>query len=140
MFSSTDPPFGSTFSPWTLSVMEHGYWKTWLNSMSPERLAQEKERQNKYHQDHKEEHNKKCREWYQQNKEHLSEKHVCEICGGRYTTSKKAQHCKTKQHQDALVNISPTSFKCDVCGGRYTKENKTRHLTCKKHQNATQCI
>ena len=58
MFSSTDPPFGSTFRPWTLSV-----WKTWLNSMSPERLAQQRaydrERGKQYHQDHKEEQNKK---------------------------------------------------------------------------------
>ena len=105
MISSTDPPFGSTFAPWTFSVMEHGYWKTWLNSMSPERLAQEKERHKKYHQDHKEEHNKKCREWYQQNKERLTEKHVCETCGGRYTTSKKAQHCRTKKHQHATQGI-----------------------------------
>ena len=58
MFSSTDPPFGSTFRPWTLSV-----WKTWLNSMSPERLAQQRaydrERGKQYHQDHKEVQNKK---------------------------------------------------------------------------------
>ncbi len=32
MSSSTDPPFGSTFSAWTLSVMEHGHWKTWVDS------------------------------------------------------------------------------------------------------------
>ena len=63
MISSTDPPFGSTFAPWTLSVMEHGYWRTWLNSMSPERLAQQRaydrEGGKQYHQDHKEVQNRK---------------------------------------------------------------------------------
>ena len=109
MISSTDPPFGSTFAPWTLSVMEHGYWKTWLNSMSPERLAQQRaydrERGKQYHQDHKEVQNKKKQEYNKNNKERLCEKHVCETCGGRYTTSKKAQHCKTKKHQAALQGV-----------------------------------
>ena len=142
MSSSTDPPFGSTFRPWTLSVMEHGYWKTWLNSMSPERLAQQRaydrERGKQYHQDHKEERNNKYKEWYQQNKERLGEKHVCETCGGRYITKKRAHHCNTKLHQAALANIRPTCFKCETCGGRYTPQNKARHLTCKKHQHALQ--
>ena len=139
MFSSTDPPFGSTFRPWTLSV-----WKTWLNSMSPERLAQQRaydrERGKQYHQDNKEEQNKKRQEYYQQNKECLGEKHVCETCGGRYITSKQAQHCNTKLHQAALANISPTCFKCETCGGRYTTSKKAQHCKTKKHQAALQNV
>ena len=124
-------------SAWFESVLEHGHWKTWLDSMTPERLEQQRaydrERGRKYHQERKEDHNKKRQERYQQNKERLCEKHVCETCGGQYTTSKKAQHFKTKHHQAALANVSPTSFKCDVCGGQYTQENKARHKTSKKH-------
>ena len=109
MSSSTDPPSDTTFSAWTLSVMEHGWWKTWLNSMSPERLAQQRaydsERLKRYYQEHKEETLARWKEYYQQNKERLCEKHVCETCGGRYITSKKAQHCKTKKHQAALQHV-----------------------------------
>ena len=132
MSSSTDLSTVSTYSA----------WKTWLSSMGPERLAQQRsydrERGKKYHQDHKEEMNKKDRERYQQNKEHLSEKRVCETCGGCYTQHHRTQHLKTKLHQDALANISPTCFKCDICGGRYTDHNKSRHNASKKHQAALQ--
>ena len=140
MSSSTDPPFGSTLSAWTLSEMKHGRWKTWLNSMSPERLAQQRaydnERGKRYYQEHKEEKQARLKEYYQQNKDHYCEKQMCETCGGQYTTHHKTQHLKTKIHQDALANVSPACFKCDLCGGRYTPESKARHLTSKKHQHA----
>ena len=81
-------------------------WKAWLNSMTPERLAQqrgyERERGKKYNQDHKEERTKKRQDHYRQNKNHYCEKHVCEICGGQYTISHKNQHLKTKRHQATL--------------------------------------
>ena len=109
MNSSTDPPDGTTSNPWTLSVMERGYWQTWLNSMSPERLAQQRaydnERGKKYYQENKEERQAHHKQYYERNKERYSEKHACEICGGRYTTSKRAQHCKTKKHQHATQGV-----------------------------------
>ena len=92
----------------------------------------------KYHEEHKVEIIKKSRERYQQNKEHYCEKHVCETCGGNYITSKKAQHTKTKLHQNVLANVSQTCFHFHVCGGRYTDHNKSRHLASKKHQISLQ--
>jgi len=41
----------------------------------------------------------------QQNKKHLSEKHVCGTCGRRYTHHHIIQHCRTKKHQHALQGI-----------------------------------
>ena len=133
---TTEQPYEHNRSAWTVSVEEHGYWKTWLNSMTPERWAQERERSKKYNQDHKEENNKKRQERYQQSKERLCEKHVCETCGGHYTTQTWTQHSKTKIHQDALANISPTCFICEKCDGRHTDTNKSRHCQSKKHQAA----
>ena len=140
MSSTTEQPCEHNWKAWTISVMEHGHWKTWLNSMTPERLAQQRaydrERIKKYNQDHKEERTQYRKEHYQENKDHYCEKHVCETCGGQYTTHYKTQHLKTKIHQDAVANVSPACFKCDLCGGRYTPQNKARHLTSKKHQHA----
>ena len=118
-------------------------WNLWLASMSPERLAKQRaydrERGKKYHEEHKEELNKKRQEYYKQHKEHYCEKHVCETCGGRYITSKKAQCSKTKLHQAALLNVAPTCFKCNVCGGRYSEpHNEARHEMSKKHQAGLQ--
>jgi len=42
-------------------------------------------------------------EWYDRNKERLSEKHICG-CGGKYTEGYKKKHFKTKKHQE-FVNI-----------------------------------
>ena len=145
MSSTTDVQqynFSAHWSEWTRGEIMYGRWKNWLNRMTPERLAQQRaydnERGKRYYQEHKEKRLEQSREWHQQNKERLCEKHVCETCGGNYTTKKKAQHVKTKLHQDALANISPTCFKCDVCGGRYTDHNKAHHKRSKKHQAALQ--
>ena len=103
MSSSTDQPR----SAWSESVLEHGHWQTWLNSMSPERLAQQRaydrERLKKYHQERKEDHNKKQQERYQQNKKQYCEKHKCETCGGQYTIKRQTQHPQTQKHQTTLA-------------------------------------
>ena len=140
MSSPTDQPFVfvPNYGPWMTSVIEHGFHKTWMNSMTPERLAQYKAHKQKYNQERKDKINERCRARYQENKERLCEKHVCETCGGRYTTKKLSQHLKTKMHQDALANITPSCFICDLCGGRYTDRNKTLHCRSKKHQAALQ--
>ena len=142
MSSPTDQPFAfvPNYGPWMTSVIEHGFYKTWINSMTPERLAQYKAHKQKYNQEHKERINERCRARYQQNKERLNEKHVCETCGGRYTTAKRAQHVKTKQHQDALASVSPTCFICEICRGRFTDKNKAAHYRTKKHQAALQIL
>lgn len=78
------------------------------------------------------------KEYYQQNKEKISEKFNCE-CSGKYTYSQKTTHFKSKIHQDFLNNgivITQNineSFKCD-CGGKYTKQKKSSHFKTKLHQ------
>jgi len=51
-----------------------------------------------YYNDNKERLNEKHKQYNIDNKERLNEKHTC-ICGGRYSTQKKARHFKTKKHQ-----------------------------------------
>jgi hypothetical protein len=76
------------------------------------------EQQKKYNQEHKEEITERTAKYYQENKDKLLEyqvnyrltnkekietrhnkKHECE-CGGRYTYSHKAEHFRSKKHQD----------------------------------------
>ena len=51
--------------------------------------------------------NKKCKKYYQENKNKIMKK-KCEkfncICGGRYTKSHKQEHFQTKKHQTYLSN------------------------------------
>ena len=100
MGSSTD----IRCSAWTRGVDEMGLWKYWLSTLTPERLEQQRqydrERHKKYHEEHKEEMNQKAKEWYERNKERLTEKHVCDTCGGSYTTHHRSKHFTTKRHQD----------------------------------------
>ena len=103
MTSDEQPPF--VFVP-TSKYYELGRWKYYLSSMSPERLEQQRQydraRGKKYRQEHKDEMNKREREWYKENKDIITEKHVCETCGGRYTIKHKSQHLRTRKHQHAL--------------------------------------
>jgi len=45
---------------------------------------------------------------YEDNKEAINEKknikHNCDVCGGKYTTSHKAKHFKSKKHQKAIAD------------------------------------
>ena len=34
-----------------------------------------------------------------------NQKHDCDICGGRYVTSKKEVHVKTNKHQKAIASV-----------------------------------
>ena len=90
-------------SAWMRGVEEMGSWKYWLSTLSPERLEQQRqydrERNKKYHEEHKEEKNEKAKERYERNKERLTEKHVCDTCGGKYTLNHRSTHFKTKRHQ-----------------------------------------
>ena len=68
-----------------------------------EHREEEREYGSKYYQDHKEERNEYSAKHYQENKDAISEKrkvkHVCSICGGKYTITHKAQHTKSKKHE-----------------------------------------
>ena len=58
-----------------------------------------------YREAHKEHLAELNRALWEKNKDKInerrSEKHECEICGGRYTTKHKPTHEKTKKHQAA---------------------------------------
>ena len=79
-----------------------------LCRMSPERLAQQRaydsERGRNYYQEHKESRSQYSKDWRENNKDQMCEKHARELCGGRYTMRKKAQHCATKKHQHAMAS------------------------------------
>ena len=83
-------------------------WAYYVGRMSPERLAQQRaydsERGRNYYQEHKESRSQYSKDWREKNKEQLCEKHACELCGGRYTMRKKAQHCATTKHQHAMAS------------------------------------
>jgi hypothetical protein len=42
------------------------------------------------------------KDYREKNKEHLLEKHTCDVCGGKYATKHISTHCKTKRHIKAL--------------------------------------
>ena len=108
-----DATNGPHLSAWHRGVIEMGLWKYWLSTMSPERLAQQRqydtERGKKYYQEHKEEMQKRKKEHYERNRERLTEKHVCDACGGSYTIQHRTQHTKTKKHQAAIATQNATS-------------------------------
>jgi hypothetical protein len=82
-------------------------WAHYIDRMSPERLAQQRaydrERGRTYYQEHKESIAQYSKDRYEKLKQQLCENHACEVCGGRYTIRKKAQHCTTKKHQHAMA-------------------------------------
>ncbi len=45
---------------------------------------------------------KKCKEYRDNNYNKIHEKHVCIICGGKYTTNHKSTHFKTQKHQSCI--------------------------------------
>ena len=95
-----------SWSPYTRGVCEKGFWGQWLSTMSPEHLAifrqKEKTRMKIYNEIHEEENRRRDKEYRERNKERLSEKHSCDICGGSYTIKKKLAHFRTKKHQEAM--------------------------------------
>ena len=109
---ATDEPPPFVFVPRS-RYLELGPWKYYLSSMSPERLERQRqydrERGNMYRQEHKDELNSRRREWYKENKDIITEKHVCETCGGRYTMKHKSQHVKTKKHRNAIPDQTPAT-------------------------------
>jgi hypothetical protein len=43
------------------------------------------------------------KDYFDKNKDELSEKFICDICGGKYMKMSKANHIKTKKHQNQLL-------------------------------------
>lgn len=43
------------------------------------------------------------RDYAEKNKDKLREQHICELCGGKYNTANKANHLKTKKHQNQIL-------------------------------------
>lgn len=60
-----------------------------------------------YKEDNKDKIKEYQKEYYIDNldkiKKHKNQKHSCEICKGKYTTSHKAQHIKSIKHQKAIL-------------------------------------
>ena len=46
------------------------------------------------------------KKYYESNKSKINEKFICSICFGKYTHCNKAEHCKSKKHNNALENKS----------------------------------
>ena len=72
--------------------------KEWFDEHKEHR----KEYKKAFHEKNKEQIKEKLRDLYKANKEHLEQKHACEICGGSYTTDHKRHHVKTIKHMKAL--------------------------------------
>lgn len=78
-----------------------------VNKNIPGRSKQEYnlEYNKKYYLEHKEDINKKSKEyfknWIVKNKDKMKETHICE-CGGKYCLAGKSSHIKTKKHQNFI--------------------------------------
>jgi len=68
-----------------------------------------KEKDSIYYQKNSEKIKGTTRAYYHSNKEKINEKNVCEVCGGRYTHTHRAQHIKSKKHEKAVSNSPSTS-------------------------------
>jgi len=71
-----------------------------------------KERDSKYHEEHKEKRNQYGKKWREENEEWLKIPNSCP-CGGTYKTGSKGKHKKTKKHKKYLNN--PNSKYCRPC-------------------------
>jgi len=88
------------------------------------------------------------KEWYKDNKEHISEKakeyyednkeHFSERAKEYYEANKELLLEQNKEYREAnrdkLNERQKEKFNCE-CGGRYTRVHKKRHLNSKKHLN-----
>ena len=71
------------------------FYKATLNKQVPGRTRKEKNK--KYHADHREELNKYSTAYNLTHEAHLKEIHTCE-CGGKFTTTHRSTHLKSKKH------------------------------------------
>jgi len=60
-----------------------------------------KEQSKQYKEKNKEHIKEQKKQYREHNKEHINQKHNC-ACGGKYTSSHKSHHFKTKKHQDYI--------------------------------------
>ena len=74
-----------------------------INKLSVRRQKPEvKENAKQYYQEHKEHTIQRNRQWRQTNKDILTEKVVCEICGAETHRCSQTKHKKTKKCKEAL--------------------------------------
>lgn len=73
-----------------------------------ERKQRRKEQIQRYRIEHKEQMAEQRKQYKEKNKQKIMEqrnqKNTCQ-CGGRYTSTNKSQHIKTKKHRDYIKNI-----------------------------------
>jgi hypothetical protein len=78
-----------------------------VNKVIPNRTQQE------YHRENKEHRNEISRKYHQSNKEKLNvkknQKHIC-CCGGKFTTTHKSHHIKSKKHKQYINNKIEQQF------------------------------
>jgi len=71
-----------------------------------------------YYQDNKEALQQKKRQYGEANRASIriwaNTKCTCDVCGGKFTNSGKAQHFKSKKHQKASSSSEPSSTNSDV--------------------------
>lgn len=100
------------------------------------------EKQNEYYAKNKEKILDYVKKYRIENKEkeanHKNQKIECG-CGSIFRLGDKAQHIRTKKHQNFILTNTITEYsapqiKCE-CGSTTTILHKTRHLKTKKHQN-----
>jgi hypothetical protein len=74
--------------------------------ISKEKRKQNKEKikiaNHKYYEEHRDKFISQVKEKYQQKKEIIKEKLVCEICNGTYTFTNKTHHLNTLKHKKCL--------------------------------------
>jgi len=65
---------------------------------------QYRETHKEYNKQYYEQNKEQSIQYYKKNKERLTQKHNCP-CGGKYTTTHRARHLKTKRHQTYVKSI-----------------------------------
>jgi tRNA nucleotidyltransferase/poly(A) polymerase len=142
-----------TPSPWLQRVEELGFWKMWLSTLSPERLAQQRQ----YDKE-------RSKKWQQEHKEELKEykTYSCNVCSGKYNLCRLGKHVNTSKHKTALALLdqqqkdaleqqrqdemdrrkAERSQKlqeeviCDICRVTYKARHASRHIKTMVHVKA----
>lgn len=86
----------------------------WIDELQPElnKISayvpdeQRTDNYKEYHEHYRQANTEHIKEYHKQyrqtNAEHYNEKHNCNVCGGKFTTTHKTHHLKSKKHQSAL--------------------------------------
>lgn len=87
-------------TPWTSTDAK------WVRKDKNEKTGIIAEDYDEYMQQYRAAHRDRMRaynkDYYEKNREKLTEKHDCELCGGKYTILNKFAHCKSTPHKKVL--------------------------------------